>query len=55
MKPKCHSCHNRHQNGRLPMPYESSSPTDFMDYHRFLLIFLVVSRKKRNFASKLNI
>lgn len=27
-------------------------PTDFTDFHRFLLIFLVVSRKKRNFASK---
>lgn len=35
------------------VPQISFSPTDFADYHRFLLIFLVVSRKNRIFGGRI--
>ena len=39
-------------NGDLQLFF---SPTDFTDFHRLLLIFLVVSRKKCTFAAELNV
>lgn len=37
-------------NGDLQLFF---SPTDFTDFHRFLVIFLAVSRKKRNFGGRI--